>query len=179
MTLDDLTRFLKPVMSRVKGIVTKGILESVDDTKDIQLVKYTGLDGEVVSGAERLQPSGIASHPEKGASLIVLANNGSKDHPVVIVVDDGLGRPKVENPKDKTFYDGWGNTIVMTEAGIVVTDSKGNNITTTEDGIVITDVNSNVTEMTADGVKITSKGNTYEMIAGQVSINGGNLEVLQ
>ena len=163
MTGQQLADFLKPLVSRIKGIVTKGILESVNDETDIQLVKYTGVADEVVSGAERMQPAGVATNPKPGASLLTLANLGSKDHPVVVCIDNAEFRPKVENPGDSVYYDEWGNTIKMTEAGIVYTDNQGNIITTDEDGVKIIDLN----------------GNNITMGETSVKINGSNFEVLQ
>lgn len=74
-------------------MVTKALVELVDDETTMQSLQLSGLADVVRDKVERLQQYGFSSVPEPGAEAIVLHVGGNASNPVVIVVDDPRYRP--------------------------------------------------------------------------------------
>jgi phage gp45-like len=97
-------------------MVGKALLASVYDNKEIQLVKISGLDSEVLDNVERIQDYGFSSVPPVNESeVIFIALGGNRDHAVAIKVDSGKYRPKANAQGVVTMYDMFDNLIKMSE----------------------------------------------------------------
>lgn len=93
MTLDEVRRFMAPIVRRVMLTVSRGTLGGVDDAGGLQRNQVTMLAGEVRDGVERVQPFGFSSVPLPGADCLIICVGGNRDHPVVVNVDDRRYRP--------------------------------------------------------------------------------------
>ena len=83
-----LERLLWPLRRRVLLMVGRAVLRAVRDDFKRQTVQVEALRGEVLEGAEHMQPYGFTAHPHPGAEALVLSLGGMRQHPVVVVVDD-------------------------------------------------------------------------------------------
>lgn len=93
MTIDELRRFIAPIVRRVMLTVSRATLGPVDDGAGLQRGQVVMLAGETRDLVERVQPFGFSSVPLPGADCLVVCVGGNRDHPVIIGVDDRRFRP--------------------------------------------------------------------------------------
>ena len=84
-----------PVERRVRLMVSRAVVTLVDDSLRLQGLQVQLLAGEVRDGVERVQQYGFTSRPLPGAEGVFLAAGGSRDHGLVVAVDDRRYRPRV------------------------------------------------------------------------------------
>ena len=136
--LNDLMRIVAPIKTRIKMMISRAIVNLVDDSKAIQLVQISLLKDETKSGVERIQQFGFSSNPRKGAESVVVFVNGNRDHALVIAVDDSRYRIKNLPEGASVQYDWDGNYIKLSK----------------EDGIEINAVNEKVTIKASGDIEI-------------------------
>jgi phage baseplate assembly protein V len=88
----EIVEKIKDIGQQLRLIVTKALIDSVDDTTAIQLLKIRVLDSEVFSNIERVQNYGLTSNPPKDSEVVVLENGGSRDNLIAIVCDNSQSR---------------------------------------------------------------------------------------
>lgn len=111
---------MRRVVSRIKSVVGKALIESVSDSNDIQLVKISGLADEVQSNIERVQDYGITSNPPVESEAVVLYINGGKDHGIVIKTDSSEYRVQGLASGEVCIYSQFGQKILLDENGDIV-----------------------------------------------------------
>ena len=114
---------MRSVVDRGLLGVGRGVLRGVDEQDGIQLVQVEALKNEVIDGAEHMERYGMAAHPLPGAEPVVLANAGSRNHPLVIAITDRRYRPALE-PGEVVIHDDQGQVVHLTRDGITVRTSK-------------------------------------------------------
>jgi phage baseplate assembly protein V len=114
---------LSKLVHRIEMLLVKALVSVVDDTNDIQLVKFTSLADDTEDGIERLQNYGMSSVPPKGGEMMVGYLNGNRDHGVVLVIDSGVYRPRGLNDGEAVFYSLHGQTVLLDENGDCVFNS--------------------------------------------------------
>lgn len=111
---------MRRVVSRIKSVVGKALIESVSDDNDIQLVKISGLADEVQSDIERVQDYGITSNPPVESEAVVLYINGGKDHGIVVKTDSSEYRVQGLKTGEVCIYSKFGQKILLDENGEIV-----------------------------------------------------------
>jgi len=91
---DVVSRKLMPLRNRVYTMITRAVLETVNDSEKMQLVKVSLLAGETRSDVERFQNFGFTSFPPDGAECVAVAVGGNRDHLIIVVADDRATRLK-------------------------------------------------------------------------------------
>ena len=105
---------VEKLISRVKLMIVKSLVDTINDTTEIQLVKIDGFDGDVNDGIERFQNYGFTSNPPAGESEAIVANlGGDQSHPVVLVQDSGAYRKKDLENGETAHYHKSGSYILM------------------------------------------------------------------
>lgn len=79
---------IKPLRNRVYTMITRAVIETVNDTDGMQLVKVNLLAGEARDGVERFQNFGFSSHPPDSSECVAVSIGGNRDHLIIIVADD-------------------------------------------------------------------------------------------
>lgn len=119
--LNDLSRMIAPIKTRIKMMISRAIVNLVDDSTAIQLVQLSLMKDETKSNVERIQQFGFSSRPKKGAESVVVFVNGNRDHALVIAVDDSRYRIKNLPEGASIHYDWDGNYVKLSkEAGIEI-----------------------------------------------------------
>lgn len=114
--LSTLSRFVRPIVNRIKNMIGKCILTVIYDNNHIQLIKVDGFESETLDGVERLQDYGFSSVPPVNKSeVLLLAIGGNRDHCVAVKADCGRYRPKGNDEGVVTMYDMFDNLIKMSE----------------------------------------------------------------
>lgn len=83
---------VKPLRNRVYTMITRGILESANDSDGMQLVKLSLLAGEDRDKVERFQNFGFSSNPPVNSECVALAIGGNRDHLIVLAADNRASR---------------------------------------------------------------------------------------
>ena len=119
-------QMLMPLRNRVYSMIVRSVVESVNDSKKMQLLKAELYKDDVRSDIERFQNYGFTSVPKAGAEAITIAVGGNTDHLVTIVVDDRRFRLKSLAEGEVAIYTDEGDKIHFKRNGIIqiVANSK-------------------------------------------------------
>lgn len=140
---------------RAKSNSARGRITAVYDDKGVQKVDVKMLSGEVHTGVERFQQSGLTTHPMAGAEVVVSYMGGNRTHPIVTAVEDKKRRKKNLKAGGAALQD-------LSGAGVeVVTES---------DGLLVNSNGQPLTMRFDDGTTLTMGG-------GEVRIKKGDAEV--
>lgn len=82
---DSLRRMVEPLQRKLRMLAGRAVIRLMSDAVTAQV---EGLADEVRDGAEVFQQYGFRSMPLPGAEGIMLSLGGSRDHTVVLCVDD-------------------------------------------------------------------------------------------
>lgn len=116
----EIKKALAPIHRAIALVAGRGHLTGVREGGKRQFVQLEALKGEVKDGVERFQQYGLNTVPLAGASVIFLALNGNRDHPVAINVDDHRVRPKDWQPGDSGLYTHEGTKVHLQASGKVL-----------------------------------------------------------
>jgi len=105
--------------NRIQTMITRGELETVDDSAEVQLVKLSGRDGEIIDEVEHVQGYGVTVNPPKGAGVLLLSIGGSQDDPVTSAIDAAEFRVKGLESGEVAIYDQTGTVILLKSSGDV------------------------------------------------------------
>lgn len=143
MSARMLDRFLRPIRRAIQMMAGRAILRLVDDSTLFQTVQVEALADELLDGRERMQNYGFTGHPHPGAEAIVLAMGGSRNHAVIIAVDDRRYRLQGLAEGEVALYDDRDQVMHLKRGGIRV--YSPHNILIETDGIL---------RLEGDGVEI-------------------------
>lgn len=132
--LQQLERLLRPLASRIANMVSRAVVQLVDDAKGQQAVQLGALLGETVDDAEHFQPYGFASVPLAGAEAVVVFPNGDRSHPLVIAAADRRHRPTGADPGTVIVYNKDGAKITLKGADIEVQPGSGGQVYVRDEG---------------------------------------------
>lgn len=131
-------RLMAPLQRRVMLMVSRCVLNVVQDGLAIQGLQVTILEGEPRDGVERFQQYGYTSVPKPGAEGVMVAVAGNHDHGIVIAVEDKRYRLTGLAAGEVALYDDLGQKVHLTRAGIVV-DGAGMPVTVTNTPHILLD----------------------------------------
>lgn len=114
-----LQRLFRPLAQRVQLMVARAVLQLVDDSTKLQALQVTLLADELRTDVERFQNYGFTSHPHAGAEAVAVCVAGSRDHVVVLAVDDRRYRMTALAQGEVAIYTDEGDHIVLKRGGTV------------------------------------------------------------
>lgn len=101
-------------------LIGRGILKNIDNSTKTQTIQVTALDGEVITGVERLQDFGFESFPPiEDTEVLLVFPNGNRDNGIAIRLHNREKRPKTLNPGESIMYDSDGNTILLKNGNVI------------------------------------------------------------
>lgn len=106
-------KLIQPYARRIRLTVSRGIVRLVNDALKLQEVQIALLADETRDGVERFQNYGLTSVPLSGAEGVFLSVGGSRDHGIVIAIDDRRYRLKGLLPGEVALYDDQGQVIKL------------------------------------------------------------------
>lgn len=116
MTLDDLKRLAEPIHRRITNLVTRGVVKTADDEKQIQELQVELLSDEVRE-VERFGQYGFTSVPLDGAEAVTVFAGGRRDHGLVIAIEDRRYRIRNLSGGEVAVYNHTGAKLVMKANG--------------------------------------------------------------
>lgn len=84
----QLARMMAPLTRRIRLIAARAVITMIDDASKLQGAQIKLLADEARDLVERFQQYGCTGVPLPGAEGVYLSLNGSRDHGVLICVDD-------------------------------------------------------------------------------------------
>lgn len=128
LTLRDFARLIAPTHRRIMHMVSRAKLTMVSDQEGLQRLQVTVLNGETRDFVERFQQYGFSSHPQPGAEVLMLSVGGSRDHPIIIAVDDRRVRPGSAEPGETEFYNDVGVSFLLKADGTILVKAPGGKV---------------------------------------------------
>lgn len=122
--MSEFFRLLAPIKTKIRGLVIRGLVNLVDDSSGIQLVKISGLAGEDKEGIERVQQYGHSSNPPGVTEAVLLCIGGDRDNMICIATDSRLTRKKNLLSGESALYNGLtGAFMLLNAAGEAIIDA--------------------------------------------------------
>jgi phage baseplate assembly protein V len=116
---------LAPLWTRVRNMVSRAVLSTVNDSAKMQLLQLQFTDTEFRGDLERFQNYGFTSVPQSGAEAAVVFVGGDRDHALVLAVDDRRYRLTGLQNGEVAMYTDQGDKIVIKRGGdIEITGSS-------------------------------------------------------
>ena len=163
---------MRNLLTLLRGLLGRGVVESVDDTPMMRTVQAEFLPGDVREGLEHFEPYGFTSRVKQGAEAIGAFFNGDRSHGVVLVTADRRFRLHVEEGEVAVFDD-QGQKVVLKRDGILVETPK--NLTATVGGNAVATVSGTTTlksgAVTIDAPSVHITGTLA--VDGHISGTGG------
>jgi phage baseplate assembly protein V len=150
MNIKDVRKVMRPVNRRLRMMASRGSVTLTDDTKAIQQLQLTVLNGEVIPNVQRVQQFGFSGNPPNGATAVVLCIAGSRSYPLVIALDDPASRATGLPQGASEMYDQAGNYLRFHNDGTWSLHSTGNG--------------------TCDSPQVTFNGNL--VVGGNLNVGG-------
>lgn len=117
--MHPISRVLEPVRRRVRLMISRAVVQLVNDTTLLQECQVELMRGEIRSGVERFQDYGFTAVPLAGAEAICVFVGGSRDHGVVVRADDRRYRPKDLQAGEVMVYDQLGQQVHLRSDGTI------------------------------------------------------------
>ncbi|TAH39297.1 MAG: phage baseplate assembly protein V [Planctomycetota bacterium] len=109
--IDPIRRLLEPLSRRLSLLVSRGTVKASNDARKIQELQVSLLAKETQDGLERFQQYGLTGRPFADAEALVVFLGGSRDHGIVIAVDDRRYRLLGLAEGEVALYDDQGNRV--------------------------------------------------------------------
>ena len=150
--LGQLRRFVAPIARRLRLVVTRGVVTSVEDeAAQLRKLQVALLAGDVRSAIEHFETYGWTARPRLGAEVLAFALGASTDHTVIGAAPDRRYRPTDLADGEVVVYGYEGQTIRLKPGRVI--------------------------EIEADTIKLTAGGSTIEMDAAGVRIDGTEIRL--
>lgn len=117
--MEALRRLINPLQQRVMLMVSRAVVLLAKDSTSLQTLQVSLLADEVRSDVERFQNYGFSSHPHPGAEAVAVSVGGSRDHVLVIAVDDRRYRLASLAEGEVAIYTDEGDSIVIKRGGTI------------------------------------------------------------
>ena len=129
----EVNRLFSRLRNRIFLMMARGIVKSIKDTEQTQLLQLKGLADETMTDIERLENYGIASVPLADAEAFIACLNGNRNQALVLTVHDRRYRPSYLLSGDVCLYTSQDKTadhrIHLTAGGVI--NIKGTSIDVT------------------------------------------------
>lgn len=107
----ELSRLVAPLARRIRLMAARAVITLIDDAAKLQSAQVKLLADEVRDRVERFQQYGFTAVPLPGAEGVYLSLGGTRDHGVLICVDDRRYRPKGLQGGEAAMYNHLGDII--------------------------------------------------------------------
>lgn len=124
MKMEQLQKFIQPLMRSVRQTVARAVLKVISDDRGLQRLQVQLLADELHSQVPRIQEYGYTSVPLPGAEGIFLAVGGAREHGVIVATDDARYRPKNLEPGEVCIYTDEGDKIYLKRNNIIRIESN-------------------------------------------------------
>jgi phage baseplate assembly protein V len=115
----DLAKVFNSIKVKIACLLSRAVVTLVDDSKKMQELQLSILEGETRGGIERVQNYGFTSVPLPGAEAVTLFVGGHRDHGLAVAVDDRRYRLTGLQEGEVALYHKDGAKILLKSDGTV------------------------------------------------------------
>lgn len=113
------------LINKLKGMIVRGVIKSINDSGSRQMVVATLLAGEVKDRIERIQQFGMSSNPPAGASGVFAAAAADRSRLVCIGENHPAHRPKNLPAGETKLYDAFEQFVHLRASGVIEINAAG------------------------------------------------------
>jgi phage gp45-like len=121
-TREELRQFvhmLNPLKTRIANLVARGVVQTIDDSKKLQLLQLGLLEGEDADECENFQGYGFKSVPLDGAEAVSVFPDGDRGVPLVVGTEDRRHRPTGWEPGEAGIYNDQNLIVRLKDDGTI------------------------------------------------------------
>lgn len=112
------------LQNRVRAMIARGVVSSVDDALKMQVLGLRLEDGMRPTKVEHWHPYGLTYHPHAGAEVLALSIGGNRDHIIAIPGADRRYRLQSLVAGELAVHDDQGQKVHFKRGGIAIESSK-------------------------------------------------------
>jgi phage baseplate assembly protein V len=113
-------RVVAPVIRQVRLLISRGVVELVNDSLKCQGLQVSLLADELRDNVERFEDYGMTSHPFIGAEVLYLSVGGNRSLGVAVRVLDRRYRPKSMGEGDVCLFTDKGERVYIESSSDIV-----------------------------------------------------------
>ena len=160
----DIKRIVTPMKNAIKGLVSRSIVKSVDDTGEIQSLQLELCSGELKDGVKRYQNYGFSSNPPIESEGVAVLVGASKHDCIAVNVENRKFRFKNMKSGEVVLYTDEGDSIAFKrDHKIMIDASEGGHVQINSSEVSITG------NLTVDG---NINGNSDVVIKKKLEVSG-------
>jgi len=133
--LYELRKVIRGLRRSIALMIGRGVVRNTDDSTSIQTVQVEILKDDI-HDLERFQNYGYTSVPLVTSEAVVVFPGGSKDHGIIVAVDDRRYRLRGLENGEVAIYTDEGDNIVLKRGNKIEANTKTFTINA-EDGIIL------------------------------------------
>lgn len=107
------------IIKRLRGLVTRAVIELVQDELDEQGVQVRLVSGDLLDDVRHAQPYGLTAHPPPDSDGIFLSVGGARSSGVVVCVGNREFRPRGLAQGEVALYSQHGQVLLLKADGSV------------------------------------------------------------
>jgi phage baseplate assembly protein V len=109
-------------------MILRGLIQSVDDSTSLQLIKASLLAGEKPDEVERVQEYGLTSVPPENSETVVVQGGGASDNLICLKVDSAAHRVNDLSNGEVCVYSMHGQKIHLNGSGETIFNDGSNGV---------------------------------------------------
>ena len=114
-------KLLEPLKRKISLMLSRAIINLIDDSNEIQLAQISLLAGETRDDAEVFGNYGFASNPPSKSEAIVGSIGGARSHSVILAIANREFRLKLLETGEVAIHDDQGQKVHLKRDGIEIT----------------------------------------------------------
>ena len=162
--LNEIKQAFRVLRRRVYMIVARAVVRNVDDANGLQILQIEILKGEI-KNLERMQNYGFTGVPLVTSESVVLFPNGSRDHGIIVAVDDRRYRLRGLANGEVAIYTDEGDNIILKRGNNIEVNTKTFKVNASEK----IELNSPIVE--ASGT-VSDRSGTMDQMRGIFNLHG-------
>jgi phage baseplate assembly protein V len=102
MSLDVIRKGTEKLKNKIELMVGRCVLKAAS-AAGLMSMQIDALEGETIDGAERVENYGLAGHPPGGAEGVMVSAGGTRDHVLIVAMEDRGLRPDLSDGEVKVY----------------------------------------------------------------------------
>lgn len=133
MKASQFARLLAPLTNRIRMMIARAVISTVNDDTKVQQMCIKLLAGEMKDKVDRLQEYGFTSVPHSGMEAAVVFINGDRGNPMIVAVGDRKYRLKGLKNGEVAIYTDEGDHIHLKRNNTIVVKTLHLEVNAAED----------------------------------------------
>jgi phage baseplate assembly protein V len=124
MSLEVIKKATEKISNKVQLMIGRCVLKAAAG-QGLLAMQVEALEDEIIEGAERIENYGLAGHPPGGSEGAMVSAGGSRDHVLIVAMEDRGVRPAITEGEVK-LYSKFQQFIHLDKDGNIIIDCPQN-----------------------------------------------------